>query len=69
MISVQDFLHKEKLKTLLIMQVHDELVFEVPEAELEIVKTRVPQLMQSVHTLEVPLVVELGVGSNWDKAH
>ena len=69
MISVQDFLETEQLKTMLIMQVHDELVFEVPDAELEIVKTRVPELMQSVHTLEVPLVVELGVGTNWDKAH
>jgi DNA polymerase I len=51
------------------MQVHDELVFEVPVSELEIVKTKVPELMQSVATLEVPLVVELGVGDNWDKAH
>jgi DNA polymerase-1 len=69
MISVQDFLEREKLKTLLIMQVHDELVFEVPNTELDIVKARVPELMQSVHQLEVPLVVELGVGDNWDKAH
>ena len=69
MISVQDFLDREKLKTLLIMQVHDELVFEVPVAELAIIKATVPELMQSVHRLEVPLVVELGVGDNWDKAH
>jgi DNA polymerase I len=69
MISVQDFLDQEKLKTLLIMQVHDELVFEVPVAELEIIKAKVPELMQSVHELDVPLVVELGVGDNWDKAH
>jgi DNA polymerase I len=69
MISVQNFLENEKLKAMLIMQVHDELVFEVPEAEVETVKTRVPELMQSVAKLDVPLVVELGVGDNWDKAH
>ncbi len=69
MISVQDFLEKEKLKALLIMQVHDELVFEVPANELETVKAKVPELMQSVAKLEVPLVVEVGVGDNWDKAH
>jgi DNA polymerase I len=69
MISVQHFLEKETLKTLLIMQVHDELVFEVPEHELDAVKGKVPELMQSVATLQVPLVVEVGVGDNWDKAH
>ena len=69
MISVQGWLAEAKLKTLLIMQVHDELVLEVPDAELETVKTRLPELMQSVHTLDVPLVVEVGIGDNWDKAH
>jgi DNA polymerase-1 len=69
MISVQKFLEQQKLKTLLIMQVHDELVLEVPDAELGIVKTRLPELMQSVHHLDVPLVVEVGVGDNWDEAH
>jgi len=69
MISVQGFLEKEKLKALLIMQVHDELVLEVPAGELETVKAKVPELMQSVAKLEVPLIVEVGVGDNWDKAH
>jgi DNA polymerase I len=69
MIAVQGFLADEKLKTLLIMQVHDELVFEVPDNELQTVTTRVPELMQSVAKLDVPLVVEVGVGDNWDKAH
>jgi DNA polymerase-1 len=69
MIGVHNFLEQENLRSVLIMQVHDELVFEVPEKELEIVKIRVPQLMQSVTQLEVPLVVEIGVGENWDKAH
>jgi DNA polymerase-1 len=69
MIAVQSFLDGEKLKTLLIMQVHDELVLEVPNSELDTVKAKVPELMQSVATLDVPLVVEVGVGDNWDKAH
>ena len=69
MIAVQDFLERQKLRTLLIMQVHDELVLEVPDGELETVKANVSELMQSVATLDVPLVVETGVGSNWDQAH
>jgi DNA polymerase I len=69
MIAVQAFLEKERLKTLLIMQVHDELVLEVPLAELETITKHLPELMQSVARLDVPLVVEVGVGDNWDKAH
>jgi DNA polymerase-1 len=69
MISVQKWLDEARLKTLLIMQVHDELVLEVPNAEVETVTTRLPELMQSVANLDVPLVVEVGVGDNWDKAH
>jgi DNA polymerase-1 len=49
--------------------VHDELVLEVPDAELDTVKANVLELMQSVHQLDVPLIVEVGVGENWDKAH
>ena len=69
MISVQKFLEAERLKAMLIMQVHDELVFEVPDAEVQAIKSKIPELMQSVATLDVPLVVEVGVGENWDKAH
>jgi DNA polymerase-1 len=69
MIAVQGFLDQEKLRSLLIMQVHDELVLEVPDEELEAVKAKVSALMQSVAKLDVPLVVETGVGSNWDEAH
>jgi DNA polymerase-1 len=69
MVAVQNFLEKEKLKSLLIMQVHDELVLEVPQDELERVKASVRSLMQSVATLNVALVVDVGVGDNWDKAH
>jgi DNA polymerase-1 len=69
MIAVQNFLEKEKLNAMLIMQVHDELVLEVPNSELQLVTTKLPELMQSVAKLDVPLVVEVGVGDNWDKAH
>ncbi|HUP93282.1 MAG TPA: DNA polymerase I [Burkholderiales bacterium] len=69
MIRVQDWLTNERLQTQLIMQVHDELVLEVPDAELEHVKRELPQLMSGVAELAVPLAVDVGVGRNWDKAH
>jgi DNA polymerase-1 len=69
MIAVQEYLDRGKLATKLIMQVHDELVLEVPEGELESVTRNLRELMQSVASLDVPLVVEIGVGENWDKAH
>ncbi len=69
MIAVQGWLEQEKLATRLVMQVHDELVLEVPESELERVKANVPGLMTNVATLDVPLVAEPGVGNNWDEAH
>jgi DNA polymerase I len=69
MIRVQDWLEAEKLGTKLIMQVHDELVLEVPDAEVERVKAELPQLMTGVTELAVPLMVEVGVGPNWEQAH
>jgi DNA polymerase-1 len=69
MIAVQRFLDRQKLKALLIMQVHDELVLEVPSGELDAMTRQLPELMQSVAKLDVPLVVEVGMGDNWDKAH
>jgi len=51
------------------MQVHDELVLEVPEDELARVKEKLPGLMCHVASLNVPLLVELGAGKNWDEAH
>jgi len=59
----------EKLHSKLIMQVHDELVLEVPQAELHLVKEMLPKLMCGVAELKVPLLVELGEGKNWDEAH
>ena len=69
MIAVDQWLTNERLATRLIMQVHDELVLEVPEAERDIVKQQLPGLMNGVAKLAVPLLVELGEGPNWDKAH
>ncbi|WP_435627651.1 DNA polymerase I [Candidatus Ferrigenium straubiae] len=69
MIAVQHWLETEKLKTRLIMQVHDELVLEVPESELPHVKEKLRDLMCHVAELNVPLEVGLGVGGNWDEAH
>jgi len=69
MIAVQRWLESEKLHSRLIMQVHDELVLEVPQAELHLVKEMLPKLMCGVAELQVPLLVELGEGKNWDEAH
>ncbi len=69
MIAVQGWIEGGKLDTRMVMQVHDELVLEVPEAELELVKAKLPELMAGVATLKVPLVAETGVGRNWEEAH
>jgi DNA polymerase-1 len=69
MIAVGDFIQKNKLKTLLIMQVHDELVLEAPLAEVQGIKDEVRRLMESVASLDVPLIAEVGAGDNWDQAH
>jgi DNA polymerase I len=69
MIAVQGWLEREKLATKLIMQVHDELVLEVPERELAQAKENLRDLMQGVAALSVPLIVDVGVGDNWDQAH
>jgi len=69
MIAVQNWIVAQKLQAKLIMQVHDELVLEVPEAELDLVQTMLPQLMQNVAKLDVPLLAEVGVGCNWEAAH
>jgi len=69
MVKVQQVLDAEHKGTRMIMQVHDELVFEVPDAEVEWVKTDIPRLMAEVAALKVPLLAEVGVGKNWDEAH
>jgi DNA polymerase-1 len=69
MIAVDAWLRESGLQTKMIMQVHDELVFEVPENELEAVRAKVTELMTHAVALDVPLVVDSGVGGNWDEAH
>ncbi|MBL0428162.1 DNA polymerase I [Ramlibacter alkalitolerans] len=69
MIEVQKVLEREQRRTKMIMQVHDELVFEVPEDEVEWLRTEIPRLMASVAELRVPLLAEIGVGANWEEAH
>ena len=69
MIAVHEWLIKEKMHSMLIMQVHDELVLEVPYEEVDRVKQVLPDLMENVCKLNVPLQVELGVGNNWEQAH
>jgi DNA polymerase-1 len=69
MISVQEVLDREQRATKMIMQVHDELVFDVPAAELDWARDEVPRIMASVATFRVPLLAEVGVGKNWDEAH
>jgi DNA polymerase-1 len=69
MIAVQGWIDAGGLGTKLIMQVHDELVFEVPEGELVRAKEELPRLMTGVASLRVPLVVDIGVGANWEEAH
>jgi len=69
MIAVRGWLDRERLSTKLIMQVHDELVLEAPDAELDRVRAEIPELMSGVAKLKVPLVVDVGSGQNWEKAH
>jgi DNA polymerase I len=65
MIRIDAALRERGLKSRMTLQVHDELVFEVPEAEIEALRTLVREQMEKVHSLIVPLLVEIGVGSNW----
>ena len=69
MVDVQRWLERDRLHSKLIMQVHDELVLEVPDDELALVRERLPALMCAVAELRVPLVAEVGVGKNWEQAH
>ncbi|MEQ1667239.1 MAG: DNA polymerase I [Sulfuriferula sp.] len=69
MIAVSDWLKREKMQTRVIMQVHDELVLEVPQAELNAVQANLSDLMCHVAQLNVPLQVGVGVGKNWEAAH
>ena len=69
MINIQRTLENKNYATTMIMQVHDELVFEVPDAEVAIIQPLIREKMQSAATLNVPLVVDIGLGKNWGEAH
>ncbi|QWC98206.1 DNA polymerase I [Polynucleobacter paneuropaeus] len=69
MIAVENWIEKEQLKTKMLLQVHDELVFDVPMDEIELLQAKLPGLMCQVAQLKVPLVVSIGVGDNWEEAH
>ena len=69
MIAVENWLEKEQLKTRMLLQVHDELVFDVPLDELELLQAKLPDLMCQVADLKVPLLVGIGIGDNWEEAH
>ncbi|MBX9638092.1 MAG: DNA polymerase I, partial [Nitrosomonas sp.] len=69
MIAVRNWLHQARLNSKLIMQVHDELVLEVPDDEVALVKDTLPECMGNVLQLDVPLLIEVGVGDNWEQAH
>jgi DNA polymerase-1 len=69
MIAVQRWISTSGRQSRLIMQVHDELVLEVPESEIDLLRSELPKLMNSVATLDVPLAIDLGVGPNWEQAH
>jgi DNA polymerase I len=69
MVRVQGWLEKEQLQSQMVMQVHDELVFEVAPAEMQVMQNNLPRLMAEVAQLKVPLLAEVGFGPNWDQAH
>ena len=69
MINIHSWMKEEKLKSKMIMQVHDELVFDVHKSELDLMKAKVPELMKGALELDVPMDVEVGVGENWLIAH
>ena len=70
MVEVHNWIKKDpQIKGKMIMQVHDELVFEVPDVEVELFKETVPKLMKNVASLSVPLIADIGAGLNWEQAH
>ncbi len=69
MVNIHRWLQKEKLQSKMILQVHDELVFDLHKEEIDIVKPKVIELMKGAVMLEVPMEVEVGIGKNWLEAH
>ena len=69
MVHIQSWLEREKLKTKMILQVHDELIFDLYKKEEAIVKPKVIELMKTAVIIDVPMEVEVGIGKNWLEAH
>lgn len=69
MISFQNWLDREKMRSRLILQIHDELVAECPENEAEKVRSALKNIMESAYQLDIPLTVDIGTGANWSRAH
>ena len=69
MIQVDQALNEKKLKSAMLLTVHDELVFEVPPHELKVVSRMVKDIMEGVWQLKVPLKINIAHGNNWDEAH
>ena len=69
MICVQQWLDSARSPVKMVMQVHDELIFEVPDNQIDDAKQHIVDCMQGAATLSVPLIVDVGVGNNWDEAH
>ncbi|GAB7262938.1 hypothetical protein DZS_47670 [Dickeya ananatis] len=69
MIAIDDWLQQEKPLATMLMQVHDELVFEVHHSVMDEVSAKIRNLMEGCMQLDVPLQVDIGTGSNWDQAH
>jgi DNA polymerase-1 len=69
MVNIQKAIAEKKLRTRMILQVHDELVFEVPEQEKDIIEPLIRHEMESAVTLSIPVVVDIGWGNNWAEAH
>ena len=69
MIRMPKALKLNKLNAKMLLQVHDELIFEVPKIEIERTKKTVVEVMEKTFLLDVPLVVDIGIGNNWDEAH
>lgn len=69
MIAIQHKLEKENWQSKMLLQVHDELVFDVPREEIDAMQTMVKSEMENAFSLDVPLVVDIGIGNNWLEAH
>ncbi|MDZ7682155.1 MAG: DNA polymerase [Fodinibius sp.] len=69
MIDIQEYLEENTLGTRMLLQVHDELIFEVPEEEADEVPQKLREMMESAYELKCPLKVDMGLAKNWLKAH